>query len=107
MRRVSQARADGKQVALDGDEHLDELAIESRGRRDTNGGVQLVDVAVSGNARIGFRHTRPVEQARFAGIACFCVNLHLVGIIDSCPQRKERAKTFLPAANEAGSVDSC
>ncbi len=75
--RVGQSRADGEQVLLKLFEHrchiARQLALRAHGAET---GVELVDIAVRGDAGIGFRHALTSKQRRPAGIAGARVNLH-------------------------------
>ena len=46
------------------------------GADSAEAGVQLIDVAVGGHARVGLRHACPAEQRSAAGVAGTRVNLH-------------------------------
>ena len=53
--------------------HVIVHAGRSRGAQT---GVQLVDLAVRIDPRVGLRHARVVEERRLAGVAGLCVDLH-------------------------------
>ena len=75
--RVGEPRADGKQVFLQLLEQVGDIAGELALRADASKArVQLVDIAVRGDARIGLRDPRSAEQRSAAGIAGARVNLH-------------------------------
>jgi phytoene synthase len=79
--RICQARAYRVQVALQGDERCVDLRIDARGAREAQSRVQLVHLAVGVHARVGLRHTRPVEERRVAPVSASRVNLHLTIIL--------------------------
>lgn len=75
--RVGQARADRKQILLKTFQQLDDVAGQFSLRSDrTKTRVQLVDVAVGGHARVGFRHAGAAEKRRVAAVAGTRINLH-------------------------------
>ena len=75
--RIGEPRADGEQIFLQLLEQrgdiAGELALRAHGAQ---AGVQLVDVAIGGHARIGLRDAGSAEQRRAAGVAGARVNLH-------------------------------
>jgi len=75
--RIGQPRAQGEQVLLNVLEHLTNVARQFAVRtHGTEARVQLVNVAVGGDARIAFRHTRAAEERCASGIAGPRVDLH-------------------------------
>ena len=76
MARIGEPRAEREQIALD----RDRASRRSRRRAcvradDAEPGVQLVDVAVRVDARVGLRHARAVEQPRLAAVAGLGVDM--------------------------------
>ena len=75
--RISQLCADGEQVLLNAFEQVGDVTAKLALRSDgSEAGVQLVNVAVSRNPRIGFGYARAPEQPRLALVTCARVNLH-------------------------------
>ena len=78
-RRVGQPGADGEQLLLNRlDDRLLEIHVVERRPRGAEAGVELVDLAVGVDARVGLRHARVVEERRLAAVAGLCVDLHRV-----------------------------
>ena len=75
-RRIRELGANREEIALQPDELAVDLRVRRVRPRQTEMGVQLVDVAVRGHARIVLAHARASEQRRLARIAGLCVNLH-------------------------------
>src|SRR5688572_27926023 len=66
---VGELGAKGKQIALNLLEHDGKPFRGTGCPREAEPGLQLVDVAVRVDARVGLRHAGAVEQRRFAQIA--------------------------------------
>src|SRR5262249_34189250 len=64
------------QVLLDPIEPAVDRSVHARSARLAEHGVQLVDVSVRLHARVGFAHTRAVEQRRLAPVARARVQCH-------------------------------
>ena len=56
----------------------DDVGVHASRARGAQAGVELVDLAVRVDPRIGLGDPRVVEQRRLAGIAGLCVDLHRV-----------------------------
>ena len=75
--RIGEPRANGEQIFLQLFEQPGDVAGELTLRADASkAGVQLVDVAVRGDAQIRLRDARSTEQRRAAGVAGARVDLH-------------------------------
>ena len=101
VRRIGQPRAEREQIALQRHAHLVEIRRQAGGARHAEARLQLVDVAVGDDARIGLADARAVEQAGVARIAGLRVDLH-GRIIGALPTPRPRplptpaAATALP-----------
>ena len=74
---VRKPRTDGEQVLLHLLDQPGDIPAELvLGADSTEAGVQLIDIAVGGHARVSLRHTGSAEQRRAAGVAGARVNLH-------------------------------
>ena len=77
FRRIRKSGADREQILLQLLDQLSYIAqLFAMGTDNAQTGVELIDIAVRRNARVGFRHTRAAEQGRPAGVARPRVNLH-------------------------------
>jgi hypothetical protein len=85
VRGVSQTGAEGKQITLQGDRDLTELAIEAAGDTDTHRSLQFIDVTVGRDARVVLGDASAVKQAGLAAIAGFRVDFHFQNYKNSSP----------------------
>ena len=96
VRRIGQPRAEREQIALQRHAHLVEIRRQAGGPRHAEARLQLVDVAVGDDARIGLADARAVEQAGVARVAGLRVDLH--GRIIGGRLAKTRLYDRLPSA---------
>ena len=82
LRRVGQLRADGEQIALNVHELRIEIGIDAAGAHQPEPGVQLVDLAVRVDARIGLADATVVEERGLAGVAGARVDLHVSPLLN-------------------------
>jgi hypothetical protein len=82
--RICEAGTDREKVALQPLEHGGQRWIDRTGANEAQPGIELVDVAVGGHTRIGFRDTRPAEQRRIAAVASPGVDFHspIIGVFE-------------------------
>jgi A/G-specific adenine glycosylase len=89
VRRIGEACAKRKKIALDLFHHLGDLHVRrrgtggsggriERGARQTEPRIELVDVTVRGHARVRLRHAGAVEQCSLASVARPGVNFHVL-----------------------------
>jgi A/G-specific adenine glycosylase len=98
VRRVGEQRAQREQVALDATELLIELAVAERRPRETDPGVQLVDLAVRVDPGVILSDPRAVEERRLAGIASARVDFHRSNY--TMPISKTTKSSHIPAPPE-------
>ena len=70
-------RADGEEIALDPIELVVDVPRQAGRARLAQQRVQLVDVAVGVDARIGLADARAVEERRLAAVARSRVDFHV------------------------------
>jgi A/G-specific adenine glycosylase len=98
VRRVGEPCAQREEVALNLFHHAGDLRLPGIERRagETEPRIQLVDLAVRGDARVRLRHPGPVEQCGLASVACPGVNFHVLII----KARKKAPALPLPAGRQ-------
>ncbi len=83
--RIRQPRTDGEEIPLNPLDHRLELAADGARTHEAQPRVELVDVAVGGDARIGLRDALSTKQGGFAAVAGPGVDFHSP-IIGAFPQ---------------------
>ena len=77
LRRIGETGTDRKEVSLQlFDQRSDISQLFAAGAHGAEARIELIDIAVRRDARVGFRNTRTAEQGRPARIARPRVNLH-------------------------------
>ena len=74
--QIREPGAKTKEVALDLFDHGRDLGVGEIGADETQPGIELVDVAVCGHARVGLGDSRAAKQARIAAVAGPGVDFH-------------------------------
>src|SRR5574341_539505 len=69
MTRDAQLAAQVEKVVLNFDQRLAHLGGQLLGEQHPERGIQLVDLAEGGDARVVLRHARAVAEAGLAGVA--------------------------------------
>jgi hypothetical protein len=75
VRRGEQG-ANRQQIALDWGQHVVDARHRLHRPREPENGIQLVDVAIGGNAGMILRYASTAEQSRVAPVAGLCIDLH-------------------------------
>ena len=75
---IREPRTEGEQVLLDRLDRARQIRVRRDGARDSQAGIELVDLPVGVDASVRLGDPRIVEQGRLACVAGLCVDLHRV-----------------------------
>ena len=96
VRRIGEPRPEREEIALQRGQDVIQLPVSNVRRRETNDRLELVDLTVRRDARVRLPHARPVEQARFALVAGFCVDFHCPDYMNTpAPFERQRFRRHL------------
>lgn len=91
VRRIGEACSQRKQVALEPDDDLGELAVGAVRGGNAYGRLHFVHVAIGRHPGVGLADACAIEQARVATVAGFCVDFHCPDYMYS-PSAAERQR---------------